>query len=264
MVSRTAARLDDLQRRITGDLAGLRASEKLNHHRIEGGVASCMRAAGHPYRAVPFVDYYRDFTDADLGYGIGHATVFDAVTDGGRRVVLNELAFARLERAGVLEPTVAPADVPALNACRARVHYRSYFDVEPPPGAYQLAGFEDLLDPVAADPAVVAAMSPYRDCMKQKYGYDVPDRDDFLFAPRLNRADAPADGAPAGRAWTREIAALNAALAADTDCRRPAYRQAMTLLAPRLAPWEAKHRAQLDAIRSVWKQRVRAAAKLGR
>lgn len=256
VVSDAAARLDDLQRRVTGDLAEKRASEVLNYRRVQGGLAACMRAAGHAYRIAPFVSSYEDFTDADLGYGIGHTTVFDALTGGGHLLVLNELTQARLERAGVTVPVVAQADVPAYEKCAEPFQHRPYFDFDPPAGAYELAAFTDLLGPVESEPAVVAAMAPYQGCMKQRYGYDVPDRDDFLFTPRLDGAHAPLDGATATPAWTNGVAALDAALAADTDCRRSAYRVAMTLLAPRLAPWEAKHRTELDAIHAAWEQRV--------
>lgn len=220
-----------------------------------------MQLAGHAYRMQAFMSSYRDFTDADLGYGIGHATVFDSLTGGGRVLVLNVLSQTRLERAGLTAPAVPAADVPAYEACAAPFQHRRYFDVDPPDGAYQLAGFTDLLPQVQDDPAVAAAMASYQGCMKRRYGYDVTDRDDFLFRDRLRGADAPADGAVATPAWTSEVAALDAALAADADCRRPAYQVAMRLLAPRLAPWEAKHRAQLDAIRAEWRQRVADAAK---
>jgi hypothetical protein len=256
VLASAAARLDNLQRSITGNLAELRASEELNYRRIEGGTRLCMRAAGRAYRQLAFVSFYRDFTNADLGYGIGGATVFDSMTGGGRRMVLTELAYARLQRAGNLGRRVAPADAADLNRCRARYQHREYFDVDPPAGARELAGYEDLTGPVERDPAVRAAWRPYRECMRKRYGYEVPDRDDFLFAPRFGRTDAPLDGRPAGAAWTKGVAATNAALAADADCRRPAYRIAMTLLAPRLTPWERGHRAQLKAIRAAWRKRV--------
>ena len=84
-VSATAARLDALVISITGNVQELRAAEILNYHRIEGGMAACMRAAGHRYRKQPYVSFYRDFTDADLGYGTGGATIFDSITAGPRR-----------------------------------------------------------------------------------------------------------------------------------------------------------------------------------
>ena len=124
VLASAAARLDNLQRSITGNLAELRASEELNYRRVEGGTRLCMRAAHRPYRQLAFVSFYRDFTNADLGYGIGQASVFDSMTEGGRRMVLNELAYARLQQAGNLDRKVAPADAAALNRCRARYQHR--------------------------------------------------------------------------------------------------------------------------------------------
>src|SRR6185437_13843695 len=71
LIARTAARLDALTISIYGSADELRAAERVNYHRIEDGTAACMRAAGRPYRPVPFEPFYRDFTDADVGYGTG-------------------------------------------------------------------------------------------------------------------------------------------------------------------------------------------------
>src|SRR5688572_424729 len=70
-VAATAARLDALKLSITGTVEELRASERLNYLRVEGGVAECMRVAGRAYRKAPFASFYDGFTDADLGYGTG-------------------------------------------------------------------------------------------------------------------------------------------------------------------------------------------------
>jgi len=258
----TAARLDALEIAITGNVAELRAAQLLNHHRVEGGVAACMKAAGRPYQPAPYVDRYQDFTDADLGYGTGRASVIDSLTAGGRRIVLNELGFARLHRAGALDRRAGPGDAEVLNGCTAAYQHRLYHDIEPPAGAYELASFQDLLETVGKDPAVVAAMRPYRTCMKQRHGYTVTDRSDFLFAQRLNRADAPIEGQPPLPAWTRGVAEIDAVFAADADCRRPAYEVAMALVAGLLDAWEDRHRQQLDAIRAEWRQRIADAAKL--
>ncbi|MFI5934431.1 hypothetical protein [Actinoplanes sp. NPDC051494] len=251
-VTDTAARLDRLTIEITGTVTQRRRAERRNYRRIEGGKAACMRAAGHPYRKMPFTSFYADFTDADLGYGSGYGSTVDDITDRGRRQILNELAFARLERAGAIEPSVPAADVAAYNACSSRYDYRLYHDFDMPAGAERLSGFPDLLGPVLADPTVRAAMRPYRGCMKSRYGYDVDERTDFLFTPRLQRADAPVDGARPGKAWKRGIKQIRAAYKADTDCRRPAYLAAMKLLAPRIGPWEISHRAEIDAVRAAW------------
>ena len=141
VVSVTAARLDALQRWITGDLAEKRASEILNYRRVEGGIAACMQSAGHAYRVPAFRSWYQDFTDADLGYGIGHATVFDSPAGGGRVLVFNELAQVRMERAGLAAPAVPAVDVSAYENCAAPFQHRRYYDVDPPDGAYALAAF---------------------------------------------------------------------------------------------------------------------------
>ncbi|MFI7546226.1 hypothetical protein [Actinoplanes sp. NPDC049599] len=254
----TAARLDALHRRVSGNRAERRASELLSYHQIEGGVAACMRAAGKTYRVAPFVSRYDLFTDADLGYGTGSGSVFDSITGRGRSVILNELAGARFARAGLLTwwDSLPAADVPAHNRCTARFQHRTYPDYEPPAGVNRFSGFADLFAPVVRDPAVIAALRPYRGCMKQRYGYDVDERTDFLFRPRISYRDAPLDGRPPTAAWTRGVREVRAAFAADVDCRLPAYRIAMRLLAPRLGPWERWHREELDSIHRAWRQRV--------
>ncbi|BCJ49964.1 hypothetical protein Asp14428_14390 [Actinoplanes sp. NBRC 14428] len=136
--------------------------------------------------------------------------------------------------------------------------------VVPPAGADPLSGFPGLLDGVERNPAVVAAMRPYRSCMRSRYGYDVDERTDFLFAPRLSYTDAPLPGHKPGAAWRRGVKQVRAAFAADVDCRLPAYRIAMRLVAPRLAPWERRHRAELAAVREAWRERVDQARSLPR
>ncbi|MCA2219088.1 hypothetical protein [Jidongwangia harbinensis] len=255
----TAARLDALHVRIAGNREELQASELLNYHRVEGGVATCMRAAGMPYRIRPFLSHYDGFTDADLGFGSGRGSVFDSITDRGRRAVRNELAAARFARAGLHDPPpgpTRPAEVAARNRCTAAYQHRPYSDIDPPQGVYQLSGFRGLLDVVARDPAVIAAMRPYRACMRDRYGHDVTERTDFLFAPRISYRDAPVEGRPPAPAWTRGVKQIEAAFDADVDCRLPAYRIAMTLLAPRLRVWERQHRTEIDAVRAAWKHRV--------
>lgn len=187
---RTAARLDALTVAITGDAEELRASEVLNYHRVEGGVAACMAAAGKPYRRAPFVSFYADFTDAGLGYGTGSGTVVDSVTERGRRLVRNEIAAARLARAGFAGAGwtgAGPGDIETLNRCRAPYEHRSYHEIDPPPGAYELAGFGELLEAVSRDRRVADAYRGYGPCMRARLGYDVVDRTDFLSRPRLPR-----------------------------------------------------------------------------
>jgi hypothetical protein len=122
-VAKAAAWLDALMVEITGGVEELRASERLNYHRVEGGAAACMAAAGRPYRKRPFVSFYDGFTDADLGYGTGRASIIDSVTEMGRRLVLNEIAYTRMERAGLANPAgagVAPDDSATFNRCTAQ------------------------------------------------------------------------------------------------------------------------------------------------
>jgi hypothetical protein len=263
-IAATAARLDALDVQVTGSLEEHRASEILSYHRIEGGMADCMRAAGHPYRKPPLVSFYRDFTDADFGYGNGRATVVDSLTAGPRLGILNEIAYARLDRAGVFDPPVSPADVGALNGCRAKFGGRLYFDGELPTYDGRLLGFYDLLEPVDHDAGVIQAMVWYRRCMRDRYGYIVDDRDDFLYTPRIDGRDAPIDGAPASAAWRRGVAEMERVFAADADCRRPAYEAGMRIVAGRLDGWANQHRTEIAAVRREWRQRVADAAKLPR
>ena len=263
-IAATAARLDALERRVTGNLAQRRASERLGYQVIEGGVAACMQAAGKTYRPAPFVSRFDEFTEADLRHGGGSGSVFEPVIEPERLHILNVRAGARAARAGLhtwWDDTLPAADVPAHNRCTAPYQHRTYPDFEPPAGMYRFALFGDLLGPVAQDPAVLAAMRPYRSCMKQRHGYDVTESTDFLYAPRVTYKDVPIDGHPTPAAWTRGVREIRAAFAADVDCRLPAYRIAMRLLAPRIGPWERKHRAELDSFHRAWQQRVSQAAR---
>ena len=263
-IAAVAARLDALHVRIAGNREERVAAQLINYHRVEGGVARCMRAAGKPYRIRPFVSGFDDFTDADLGFGSGRGSVFDSITDRGRWIIRNERAHARLAPTGVLDSwgSVRAADSPTVNRCTAPYGHRLYLDTDPPAGVYQLSGFPGLFDRANRDPAVLAAMRPYRTCMKQRYGYDVTERTDFLFAPRLSYRDAPLDGRPATPAWHRGVRQIRAAFAADVDCRLPAYRLAMRLIAPHLGAWERDHRAGIGAVRAAWRQRVEQARTL--
>ncbi|GIE47433.1 hypothetical protein Ani05nite_09670 [Amorphoplanes nipponensis] len=262
----TAQRLDTLYVRIAGHRAERQAAELINYHRVEGGVARCMWAAGRPFRARPFASGYDEFTDADLGFGSGRGSVADSITDRGRSIILHQVAAARLAPTGVLDswgPT-RPADVATLNRCTAPYQHQLYLGVDPPAGVYPLSGFPGLLDAAERDPAVIAAMRPYRACMKNRYGYDVAERTDFLFQPRISYRDAPRDGRPPAAAWTRGVRRIHAAFDADVACRLPAYRIALRLIAARLPAWERRHRKEIDAVRAAWKQRVAQARHLPR
>lgn len=261
-VAATAAMLDELHIDITGDLEEMRAAELLNYHRVESGIQKCMSDAGRNYRPVPYVSFYEGFTDADLGYGNGWGTVVDSMTAKGRRFVLNEEAFARLERAGAVKRTANKADVEFLNGCAAKFESRAYFDFDPPAGVRELEGLEDLLEPVHNDQTVVTAMAGYQKCMKDRYGFKVEDRSDFLFTPRINRKDAPLPGKAPNRAWKKGLAAIDKVFTADAECRRPAYDAAMKLLADRIEPWKEKNRDRLFAVRAGWRKAVGDAKKI--
>lgn len=261
-VATTAAQLDELEIDITGNVAERKAAELLNYHRVEGGIADCMRAAGRGYRQLPYVSYYDDFTDADLGIGNGRGTVVDSMTQHGRRLVLNETALARLARAGVLKRKVAPADQAALDTCAAPFQNRGYHDFAPPAGVTELSGLQELLDPVHRDPAVVKAMTGYQACMKQRYGFTVKERAGFLFAPRLDRRYAPLPGKPVNPRWRKGVTTVDKVFTADAECRRTAYQAGMTLLAKNIGPWKEKNRDKIFAIRAGWRKTVSDAERL--
>ena len=260
-IATTAAALDRLTVAVNGNVKQLTALQLLNYRRLEGGIARCMRAAGHPYRKAAYVNSFQDFSDADLGFGSGSGSVFDPVINGGRRIVVHAIGSARLERAGVFDHGVPARDNAAFQKCRARFDYRQYPDFDRPAALAPMQYLPGLTDGIATHPAVKAAMLPYESCMKRKYGYvaEAEERTDFLYAPRVSYTDAPLDGETPKRAWTQGIAKMEAAFAADADCRRPAYEIAMRMLAPRIGPWESKHRADLAAVRRVWRQQVAAA-----
>jgi hypothetical protein len=257
-IASTAAHLDRLTIAVEGNVDQLRVMELLNYRRLEGGIATCMRAAGHPYRKAPYVNFYRDFTDADVGFGAGQGSVFDTMIDGGRRGMLNALAGARKQHAGAYGHAVPPRDRAAYATCRAKFDNREYSDFDRPAASNRLSGLPGLTDGIESHPAVRAAMRPYESCMKTRYNYvaDVHDRTDFLYAGWYNSADAPLDGESPSRKWTQGVARMEAAFAADADCRRPAHEIAMRMLAPRIGPWEKKHRAELAVVRRVWRQQA--------
>ena len=246
----TAARLDALMISLYGSLEEHRAVERLAYDRVEGGIAACMRAARRPYRMPPFVSFYQDFTDADLGYGNGRATVIDSLTMGARRFVLNELSYARIARTG------AGRRDGALPECTKDAGPRDVWAATP--AEAKRISLDDLLLPIIEDPGVVREMRAYQSCMSNRYGYTVDARDDFLFAPVINRADAPPDGQAASPAWQRGVAELNAKFAADADCRRPAYEAGMRVVAANLDTWQEKHQTEIDAARRGWRERVNA------
>ncbi|MBW6433807.1 hypothetical protein KZ829_08665 [Actinoplanes hulinensis] len=243
-----AARLDRLTLEISGNVVERRAHLLVNYHRVEGGIEACMRDLGKPYQSHPYVDFYRDFTDADLGFGTGYGTVFDSLTDRGRIQALNEEAAARVWESGLYDYATPPA--PGLDGCRERFGNRDYQDPEPPhPAVDQLSGFAELVTIVSRDPGVRDGMRHYPKCMKQRYGYDVPgERTDLLFAPRLDPPPNPG--------WDQAVAEIAAIHAADADCRRPAYDIAVRIVGEHLDGWEKRHRSELDAIRAAWRQRV--------
>jgi hypothetical protein len=70
------------------------------------------------------------------------------------------------------------------------------------------------------------------------------------------------DSLTAGTAAKRDFAALRIILAADADCRRPAYVAAMRIVAAKLDGWEVRNHAKLRAVRQAWRERVEAAATL--
>ena len=249
----TAARLDALVLRLTGNAEELRAAELVAYHHREERVAACMRDAGRPYRKRPFVSFYENFTDADLGYGTGRGTAIDSLTEGGRRHLQNELAYARAEHWHTLQPRLAPEQWQAIATCRRE----SAPEPDVPLGS-NLAGFPGLADAAGLNPAVLGAMRSYHSCMRTRYGYKVPrERTDFLFRPWFSRDDAPIPGYRAARPeWTRGVAEMRAAFAADAECRRPAYVRAMAIVAAGLPVWERLHRKEIKAIRAVWRQRV--------
>ncbi len=257
-----AADLDALTIGITGDVEEIKAAELLNYHRVEGGIAECMKAAGRRYQPLPYVSFYEGFTDTDLGYGNGRGTVVDSMTANGRRLVLNEMALARLARAGVLKRKAAKPDVPVLKECAAKFDSRGYHDFDPPAGVTELSALKELLEPVHRDPAVVNAMAGYQSCMKQRHGFTVKDRSEFLFAPRLDRRFAPVPGKPVNVTWRAGVTTVDRVFKADADCRKPAYETAMTLLAERIKPWRNDNRDKLFAVRAGWRKAVADANKL--
>ncbi|MEU8233395.1 hypothetical protein AB0C12_27765 [Actinoplanes sp. NPDC048967] len=259
--SSTAARLDALTVATTGSLEEKRASEIVKHDRVETVIATCMRDAGHRYDKRPVLSFYRDFTGADLGYGIGHATVIDSLTAGPRILILNEIAYARLARESAEEPAVAPHEA----RCRRTAGRRTYYQVEMPRGLDRIGlAFSELLLAVNRDPGVVRGMRHYRSCMHNRYGYVVDERRDFIFVSGLDRRDAPVDGAPASPAWRQAVAELERRFAADADCRRPAYEAGLRVIAERIDGWEARHRGEIAAVRAQWQQRTDDAAKVRR
>ncbi|MEV4411436.1 hypothetical protein [Catellatospora sp. NPDC049609] len=266
----TAARLDALTVRIYGSVEELRANELLNYHRVEGGTANCMRERGQPYTPAPYFSGYEEFTDADLGYGTGGATVLDSVTEHGRRFALNVIASAYAPPGYEYGVTRAPAGadqerwVAAVNACREPYEHRDYHDTDRPAGTDALGGLPGLYERVTRNPLVLASWQRYEPCMRER-GHDVDwnRRDDFLFRDwGLRVEDAPARERPATAAWHAAENEMTRVFTDDAECRMPAYTAAMRLVSRGLDGWEADHRAELDRVRADWRRRVAEAALL--
>ena len=200
-----------------------------------------MHARGRAYRPIPFEPFYRDFTDTDVGYGTGRASVVDSLTEHGRRLLRNEEATARV-RLAEAQRDLAGADAAAFNNCTEPDQHRPYYDIDLPAAAQHL-DLDDLVAPLRAMPEIAAAEKPYHNCMKTQ-GFTVDDRADFLLSPR-----------PA--------VFVVVVFFVVATCRRSAYALAMQVLATRITPWQHEHRTQLIAIRHQWQRTITEAAQLG-
>ncbi|BCJ78079.1 hypothetical protein CS0771_76230 [Catellatospora sp. IY07-71] len=266
----TAARLDALIVRINGSVAEQRANELLNYHRVEGGTAGCMRERGLPYTVAPYFSLYEGFTDADVGYGTGGATVLDSVTEHGRRFALNVIASAYAPPGYEFGVPPMPADVEqqawvaALNACREPFGYRDYHDTDRPAGSDLLSTLPGLAERVDLNPLVLAGRLRYSPCMRERgHQVDWDRRDDFLFRDwGLRMEDAPIRGRAATAAWQAAEAEMTGVFADDAACRMPAYQAAMRLVSWWLDDWADAHRAELDQVRAYWRSRVAEAERL--
>ncbi|GAA1611551.1 hypothetical protein ACFQY4_07935 [Catellatospora bangladeshensis] len=266
----TAARLDALIVRINGSVAEQRANELLNYHRVEGGMANCMRERGLPYTVAPYFSLYEGFTDADVGYGTGGATVLDSVTEHGRRFALNVIASAYAPPGydyglPLLPPGVDQETwIAASNACRGPFDYREYHDTDRPAGTDQLSSLPGLSERIDANPLVLAGRLLYAPCMRERgHQVDWNGRDDFLFRDwGLRTADAPISGRPATAAWRAAEDEMTGVFADDAACRMPSYTAAMRLVSWWLDEWEAAHRADLDLVRAEWRRRAAEAERL--
>jgi hypothetical protein len=263
-VTRNAARLDSLYRRIMGTVAERTAGERLAYHRLQDPIQACATAAGLPDLRPPFVDIYAGRSDADLTVAFtGEGWLTPISTDS--------FGFASDQlRLSAAQSSAAPPPVERLSA-PDRDRYQqiqdtceppaaAYAEVQFPPGAADLGrALDDVIATVEARSPVTDGKSDYSGCLRDAGFPDVGNptalsgKLSHEFPPR----DAmPLDGRAAGPAWTSFVARERKAARADARCRRGLYDKAVSTIGPDLDAFESAHAAELTAVRQGWAELV--------
>jgi hypothetical protein len=269
-VSKNAARLDDLHRRIMGNVAERVAGERVAYEALHGPLRTCVAAAGLTYYPPPFVNVYAGMQDSDLTIGFAGTGWLAPISTESFGVAT---AHLRLTAAQPNDDST-PADYQRLSEAD-KDKYQQAVDscaAQPPTQANVAAGAAELITGLDDALAAVTARAPVKDmtgrypkCMKEAGFSDVGDPAalaDTLSRDLPDRQAMPLDGRPAAPAWEAVVAAERKAARADAQCRRDIYGAAMGSVGPDLDKFESDHAAEITAVRGRWVAIVAEAAKL--
>jgi hypothetical protein len=269
-VSRNAARLDDLQRRITGTVAERVASERISYHRLHEPLRACIAAIGLPYFPQPFVNPYAGMHDADLTIGFAGNGWFAPISTQDFGIAAAQLRLSGAQsgddQASAGYRSLSDADKDRYQEAQDSCAAPASTEDDVPTGEGELsAALDDVMAAVEARLPVKDQVAGYRGCMAAAGLPDLPDP--AALADRLGRDFPPRDamplnGRPAAPEWDAVVAREHAAAQADARCRRGTYEQAVLAIGPELERFERDRAEALAAVRRGWAEVVAAAARL--
>ena len=257
---------------LSGTLADRDALSRLDHATYQGGLQSCMAAAGFlytppllwPRAGDPAVNHLPGFVEVliEISDGRSWPDNFDVGPTFKRMMKIYATMGLRV---GEDAPNPGWENAPDQSA------YDVQLDICNPkeePSFYPALADELWGDAasvaqkaVANDSMIDAALRDYPACMA-KFGFDgVLGRGDL----RQKLADDVSRLAASSDVWSDELVQMEnrerQAAAADRECRSVAHERAVVLVAPVLAAWEDEHAADLATIAEQWRQiRVQSAA----
>jgi hypothetical protein len=268
-VAANAAALDDLYRKITGNVQQRVAGEQLTYHLVQKYTADCMAKLKVTYYPPSFATAYEGLSDADLTYGWDNGGWLGPTSAADLGVQRSKLSQAR---AAALNQT--PTEVAAMSDAAKAKYGDQVGQCVPPEDLYDgkgtAASADDLQDKlnaavskVLATPAVQKLTSGYGACMARAGYSGVTDPGAVqrrVSAKYPAVSQAPVDGKAAGPGWADGVAAEAKAAAADAGCRKQIYDVAMTTLGPELGAFSAAQAAALTQVAKEWDAIVKAAA----
>jgi hypothetical protein len=269
-VTRNAARVADLYRRIMGNIAERTAGERLAYHGLQDPIQACATAAGLPDLRPPFIDIYTGRSDSDLTVafsGDGWLTPISTESFGLAADSLR-LSAAQSDSARAPADRLSPADRERYekiqDSCEPPAS--AYTGVQFPAGAVDLnQALDEMIGAVTARAPVKDLTAGYAGCMRGAGFADVPNPTALsrkLTGESPARDAMPLDGRPASPAWEAYLARERKAAKADAGCRRGLYDQAMIALGPDLDRFESDHAAEIAEVRRRWDELVASAGKL--